>query len=128
MFSDPPDFFQAPNASNTSETRLERLKQLSELAQSVLMSSAIEIIVAKATVTPSDPLERLATMSRQALPVDRLRIERTIRPRLNSRVTRGHLELSPRKRLLSVGCSYRWMAHVGGMNSTAMSPAAKPVS
>lgn len=50
------------------------------------------------------------------------------RPRLNSRVTRGHLELSPRKRLLSVGCSYRWMAHVGGMNSTAMSPAAKPVS
>ena len=43
------------------------------------MSSAIQIIETKATLTLSDPLERLATMSQQASPVDRLRIERTIR-------------------------------------------------
>jgi hypothetical protein len=70
---------QVPDAPNTSETRLERLERLSELGQWALMSSAIQIIEAKATVTPSDPLERLATMSRQGSPVDRLRIERTIR-------------------------------------------------
>jgi hypothetical protein len=70
---------QAPDAPNTSETRLERLERLSELGQGALMSSAIQIIETKATVTPSDPLERLAAMSRQGSPVDRLRIERTIR-------------------------------------------------
>lgn len=70
---------QAPDAPNTSETRLERLKRLSELGQGALMSSAIQIIETKATLTLSDPLERLTAMSRQASPVDRLRIERTIR-------------------------------------------------
>jgi hypothetical protein len=79
VFIDPPDVFQAPDASNTSETRLERLERLSELRQWVLVSSAIEIIEAQARVTPSDPLDRLTTMSRQAQPVDRLRIEQTIR-------------------------------------------------
>jgi hypothetical protein len=76
---DPQDFFQAPDAPNTSETRLERLERLSELGRLVLMISAIEIIVAKAAATPGDPLERLTTTSRQASPMDRLRIERTIR-------------------------------------------------
>jgi hypothetical protein len=79
MSADPWALFQAPDAPNTSETRLERLERLSELGQWTLMNSAIEIIVAQARVTPSDPLERLATMSRQASPVDRLRIERTIK-------------------------------------------------
>jgi hypothetical protein len=72
--ADPRDFRQLPDALNASETRLERLNRLSELGQPVLMNSAIEIIV-----TPIDRLERLETLSRQALPVDRLRIERTIR-------------------------------------------------
>jgi hypothetical protein len=76
---DPLALFQAPDASNTSETRLDRLERLSELGQRTLMSLAIEIIEAKATAISSDPLERLATMSRQASPVDRLRIERTIK-------------------------------------------------
>jgi hypothetical protein len=76
---DPSALFQAPDASNASETRLERLERLSELGHCGLMKSAIQIIETKATLTPSDPLERLATMSRQASPVDRLRIERTIR-------------------------------------------------
>jgi hypothetical protein len=79
MFADPPNLFQARNAPNTSETRLERLERLSELGQWVLLSSAIEITVAKAMVTPSDRLELLETLSRQGSPVDRLRIKRTIR-------------------------------------------------
>ena len=70
---------QVPDAPNTSETRLERLERLSELGQLALMSSAIQIVEAIAMVTPSDPLERLAAMSRQGSPVDRPRIERTIR-------------------------------------------------
>lgn len=70
---------QASYAPNISETRLEHLDRLSELGQDGLMKLAIQIIEKKATVTPSDPLERLAAISRQASPVDRLRIERTIR-------------------------------------------------
>lgn len=79
MSADPLALFQSPDASNAPEPRLERLERLSELGQGVLMSSAIEITEAKATVTPSDRLELLETLSRQGSPVDRLRIERTIR-------------------------------------------------
>jgi tRNA A37 N6-isopentenylltransferase MiaA len=42
------------------------------------MNSSIQIIVEQAPVLSSDPLERLAQMSQQASPVDRLRIDRTI--------------------------------------------------
>jgi hypothetical protein len=79
MFADPPNLFQARNAPNTSETQMKRSERLCELGQPALMNSAIQFIVAKALVTSNDPLERLVTMSQQASPVSRLRIERTIR-------------------------------------------------
>jgi hypothetical protein len=102
--ADPLGFFQAPNAPNTSETRLERLERLSELGQRTLMSLAIKIIEAKATATSSDPLERLATMSRQASPVDRLRIERTIKiiKRARQAVAAAH----QRQQESSSGCDW----------------------
>jgi hypothetical protein len=58
---------QAPDAPNTSETRLERLKRLSELGQGALMSSAIQIIETKATLTLRAYPSRKDFASRQLL-------------------------------------------------------------